>query len=202
MKARYNRISTANQNLERQLIKQNHDEVLFNDVVSGSVPFGERAKGKELINKIEVGQINYVVVSSIDRLGRNLFDIVGTLEYFNSKGVILRVDNLGLESMVMGKINPTFNLIISVMANVAQMERESLLERQKEGIAVAKAKGIYTGRVKGSVESDDEVLSKYRDVVKFLKMGKSLRDITGRCKVSLGTVQKVKQIMSKMNYLA
>jgi DNA invertase Pin-like site-specific DNA recombinase len=202
MKARYNRISTANQNLERQLIKQNHGEVLFNDVVSGSVPFGERAKGKELINKIEVGQINYVVVSSIDRLGRNLFDIVGTLEYFNSKGVILRVDNLGLESMVMGKINPTFNLIISVMANVAQMERESLLERQKEGIAVAKAKGIYTGRVKGSVESDDEVLSKYRDVVKFLKMGKSLRDITGRCKVSLGTVQKVKQIMSKMNYLA
>jgi DNA invertase Pin-like site-specific DNA recombinase len=202
MKARYNRISTANQNLERQLIKQNPDEVLFNDVVSGSVPFGERAKGKELINKIEAGQINYVVVSSIDRLGRNLFDIVGTLEYFNSKGVILRVDNLGLESMVMGKINPTFNLIISVMANVAQMERESLLERQKEGIAVAKAKGIYTGRVKGSVESDDEVLSKYRDVVKFLKMGKSLRDITGRCKVSLGTVQKVKQIMSKMNYLA
>jgi DNA invertase Pin-like site-specific DNA recombinase len=202
MKARYNRISTANQNLERQLIKQNPDEVLFNDVVSGSVPFGERAKGKELINKIEAGQINYVVVSSIDRLGRNLFDIVGTLEYFNSKGVILRVDNLGLESMLMGKINPTFNLIISVMANVAQMERESLLERQKEGIAVAKAKGIYTGRVKGSVESDDEVLSKYRDVVKFLKMGKSLRDITGRCKVSLGTVQKVKQIMSKMNYLA
>jgi DNA invertase Pin-like site-specific DNA recombinase len=198
MKARYNRISTANQNLERQLIKQNPDEVLFNDVVSGSVPFGERAKGKELINKIEAGQINYVVVSSIDRLGRNLFDIVGTLEYFNSKGVILRVDNLGLESMVMGKINPTFNLIISVMANVAQMERESLLERQKEGIAVAKAKGIYTGRVKGSVESDDEVLSKYRDVVKFLKMGKSLRDITGRCDVSLGTVQKVKGILKKI----
>jgi DNA invertase Pin-like site-specific DNA recombinase len=197
MKARYNRISTANQNLERQLIKQNPDEVLFNDVVSGSVPFGERAKGKELINKIEAGQINYVVVSSIDRLGRNLFDIVGTLEYFNSKGVILRVDNLGLESMVMGKINPTFNLIISVMANVAQMERESLLERQKEGIAVAKAKGIYTGRVKGSVESDDEVLSKYRDVVKFLKMGKSLRDITGRCKVSLGTVQKVSALLKK-----
>jgi DNA invertase Pin-like site-specific DNA recombinase len=104
--------------------------------------------------------------------------------------------------MVMGKINPTFNLIISVMANVAQMERESLLERQKEGIAVAKAKGIYTGRVKGSVESDDEVLSKYRDVVKFLKMGKSLRDVESRCQVSLGTVQKVKQIMSKMNYLA
>jgi DNA invertase Pin-like site-specific DNA recombinase len=198
MKARYNRISMSSQNLERQLAKQNPDEVLFNDVVSGSIPFGERTKGKDLINKIETGQVNYVVVSSIDRLGRNLFDIVGTLEYFNSKGVILRVDNLGLESMVLGKVNPTFNLIISVMANVAQMERETLLERQKEGIAIAKAKGIYTGRVKGSVESDAEVLTKYRDVVKFLKMGKSLRDITGRCDVSLGTVQKVKGILKKI----
>jgi len=197
MKARYNRISTANQNLERQLAKQNPDEVLFNDVVSGSVAFAERSKGKELINEIEAGQITYVVVSSIDRLGRNLFDIVGTLEYFNSKGVVLRVDNLGLESMVLGKVNPTFNLIISVMANVAQMERETLLERQKEGIAIAKAKGVYNGRVKGSKETDAEVLAKYKEVTKFLKMGKSLRDVQSRCEVSLGTVQKVKAILNK-----
>lgn len=197
MKARYNRISTANQNLERQLAKQNLDEVLYNDVISGSIAFAKRLRGKELIADIEAGKINYVVVSSIDRLGRNLFDIVSTLEFFNGKGVVLRVDNLGLESMVLGKVNPTFNLIISVMANVAQMERESLLERQKEGIAVAKAKGIYKGRVKGSVESDVEILSKYRDVAKFLKMGKSLRDVESRCEVSLGTVQKVKGILKK-----
>ena len=197
MKARYNRISTANQNLERQLAKQNPDEVLFNDVISGSVAFADRKSAKELIAQIESGAISFVVVSSVDRLGRNLHDIISTLEYFNSKGVTLRVDNLGLESMTLGKVNPTFNLIISVMANVAQMERETLLERQREGIAVAKAKGIYTGRVKGSVESDAEVLAKYRDVAKFLKMGKPLRDVKSRCGVSLGTVQKVKQVMNK-----
>lgn len=154
-------------------------------------------KGKELIADVEAGKINHVVVSSIDRLGRNLHDIINTLEYFNSKGVVLRVDNLGIESMVQGKVNPTFNLIISVMANVAQMERETLLERQKEGIAIAKAKGVYNGRVKGSTESDAEVLAKYKDVVKFLKMGKPLRDVKSRCNVSLGTVQKVKQILNK-----
>ena len=201
MKARYNRISTANQNLERQLAKQNPDEILFNDVISGSVAFADRKSSKELIAQIECGSITFVVVSSVDRLGRNLHDIINTLEYFNSKGVTLRVDNLGLESMTLGKVNPTFNLIISVMANVAQMERETILERQREGIAVAKAKGIYTGRVKGSVETDAEVLVKYRDVAKFLKMGKSLRDVKSRCGVSLGTVQKVKQIINK-NYEA
>ncbi len=197
MKARYNRISTANQNLERQIAKQNPDELLYNDVVSGSIAFAERLRGKELIAEIEAGKINYVVVSSIDRLGRNLFDIVNTLEFFNNNGVTLRVDNLGLESLVLGKINPTFNLIISVMANVAQTERETLLERQREGIAIAIAKGVYNGRVKGSTESDADVLSKYKDVAKFLKMGKSLRDVKSRCGVALGTVQKVKQILNK-----
>lgn len=197
MKARYNRVSTANQNLERQLAKQNPDEVLYNDVVSGSVTFSERAKGKQLVADIEANKVNYVVVSSIDRLGRNLYDIINTLEYFNSKGVTLRVDNLGLESIVSGKINPTFNLIISVMANVAEMERQTLLERQQEGIAIAKAKGVYKGRVKGTTETDAEVLAKYKDVVKFLKMGKSLRDVKSRCNVSLATVQKVKQVLSK-----
>jgi DNA invertase Pin-like site-specific DNA recombinase len=197
MKARYNRISTANQNLERQIAKQNADEVLFNDVVSGSIAFSEREKGRELINQIEAGIIDFVSVASVDRLGRGLHDIINTLEYFNSKGVVLRVDNLGLESIVLGKVNPTFNLIISVMANVAQMERETLLERQKEGIAIAKAKGVYNGRVKGTTETGAEVLAKYKDVVKFLKMGKSLRDVKSRCNVSLGTVQKVKQILSK-----
>lgn len=197
MKARYNRISTANQNLERQIAKQNADEVLFNDVVSGSIAFSEREKGRELINQIEAGVIDFVSVASVDRLGRGLHDIINTLEYFNSKGVVLRVDNLGLESIVLGKVNPTFNLIISVMANVAQMERETLLERQKEGIAIAKAKGVYNGRVKGTTETDAEVLAKYKDVVKFLKMGKSLRDVKSRCNVALGTVQKVKQILNK-----
>ena len=81
------------------------------------------------------------------------------------------------------------------MANVAVMERETLLERQREGIAIAKAKGVYKGRVRGSVESKDVVLSKYKGVVKLLKQGISLRKTAKLEGVSLGTVQKVKKIM-------
>jgi DNA invertase Pin-like site-specific DNA recombinase len=202
MKARYVRISSQSQKLDRQTIKKNDDEILYQDVVSGSVAFKDRKSAKELIAQIENGTISFVTVSSVDRLGRSLHDIINTLSYFNSKGVTLKVDNLGLESMTLGKVNPTFNLIISVMANVAQMERETLLERQKEGIAIAKAKGVYNGRVKGSVESDAEVLAKYKDVVKFLKMKKTLRDIKSRCGVSLGTVQKVSALLKKNKDLA
>ena len=119
MKARYNRISTANQKLERQLAKQHPNELIFNDVISGSIPFEERPKGTKLIEKIIDENINYVSVSSIDRLGRNLINILNTLEFFNKSGVTLKVDNLGIESMVEGKPNQVFKLIISVFGNVA-----------------------------------------------------------------------------------
>ena len=194
MRARYNRISTANQNIERQLAKQFADETIYNDVVSGAVEFKKRDGGAKLMADIESGKIKYVSVSSIDRAGRNLQDIINTISYFDKHNVTLKVDNLGLESRVDGKKNQTFDLIVSVMANVAVMERETLLERQREGIAIAKAKGTYKGRVRGSVESSDEFLAKYKGVVKLLKQNISLRKIAKLEDVSLGTVQKVKKL--------
>jgi DNA invertase Pin-like site-specific DNA recombinase len=201
MKARYIRVSTSNQKTERQLVKKHINEMLFIDVISGAIPFNDRPKSKELLLEIEKKNINYISVHSIDRLGRNLYDILSTLEILNEKKVTLKVDNLGIESLVKNKPNHAFKLIISVMANIAEMERESLLERQREGIAIAKAKGIYKGRVKGSTETDDEVLYKYKTVVKKLKKGLSLRIVAKLCNVSLGTVQKVKYILKKQKVL-
>ena len=83
------------------------------------------------------------------------------------------------------------------MANIAEMERNSLLERQQEGIKLAIARGVYKGRTKGSKETDEQVLDKYKEVVKYLKKGQSLRDTAKLCNVSLGTVQKVKKLIIK-----
>lgn len=193
MKGRYIRVSTVGQKTGRQEEKSLKDEVVYIDVVSGSVPFSEREKGKELKNYIIQGNIKYISVSSIDRLGRNLYDILTTLEFFKENGVVLKVDNLGIESLINGKENSAFKLIISVMANIAEMERETILERQKGGILLAKLKGTYKGREKGTVESDDVFLSKHREVVKNLRKGNSIRDISKICNVSVGTVQKVKK---------
>jgi len=193
-KVRYNRISTPNQNLERQLIKQNIDEVLFNDVVSGSVKFKERIRGKELLKEIKLGNISYLSISSIDRLGRSLIDVLETLEFCTNYGVTVKVDNLGIESMINGKVNQVFKLIISVLSNVSEMERLNILERQREGIALAKAKGVYRGREKGSAESETQFLSKYKGVLKLLKKGYSIRTISKLEDVSKSTIQKVKKI--------
>ena len=196
-KARYIRVSTGNQKTARQEARQSKDEILFTDIVSGSIPFEDREKVKDLMKAIQSGEIDYVSVSSIDRLGRNLYNILTTLEFFKENGIILKVDNLGIESLVNGKENSAFKLIISVMANIAEMERESILERQREGIALAKLKGIYKGRVLGSKESEEDFLAKYKEVAKSIKKGNSVRDTAKICKVSTGTVQKVKRLMKK-----
>src|SRR5690606_8550081 len=164
MEIRYIRVSTLNQKIERQLIKAHQNEIVYIDKISGSVPFALRPVASQLLVDIENKNIKSVRVSSIDRLGRNTIDILKTIEFFHSRKVCLEVDNLGLKSWTNGKESLSFKLIISVLANISEMERESILERQREGIKIAKARGIYKGREKGSIESKHIFLSKYPNV--------------------------------------
>lgn len=195
MKARYVRISTSNQKIERQIIQQYPNEKIYIDIISGTVPFSEREQSKKLLEAIKNSEINYLTVNEISRLGRNLYDILTTIELLNKYNTTLKVDNLGIESLVNGKPNSAFKLIISVMANIAEMERETMLERQRTGIAIAKAKGLYKGRIRGSKESDEQFLAKYKSVVKELNQNQSLRKTAKLCDVSLSTVQKVKKVL-------
>jgi DNA invertase Pin-like site-specific DNA recombinase len=204
-KARYIRNSaiTGGGNPARQLAKLHPDEQLFIDVISGTVPFKDRPQSKLLIEAVENGQINYLSVSSVDRLGRTCFETQSTLNWLTEKGVTVRVENLGnLESLIDGKPNPIFKMICDVLANVASIELEGIRERQTQGLAIYKAKnallraqGITQKRNKPKV-SDEEVLKKYASVTKELKSGKiSLRKIAILGGTSLATVQKVKSIM-------
>jgi DNA invertase Pin-like site-specific DNA recombinase len=210
MKARYIRISTGNQSTLRQLARQHPDEKVFIDVISGSVPFNERPAAKELLFEIAMKNVETVSVSSVDRLGRNSFNVQETIEHFNKHNITLHIDNLGISSIVNGKPNGIFKMICDVLSNVSQLEKENLLERQREGIAAAKAKNpdTYKGRVKGSKESVEQVLTKYKAVVKELKTNPnlSLAKIAKLCNDKLGkeetqlspnTVRKVKGILDK-----
>lgn len=196
MKARYIRISSSTQNTIRQYQKQTPDELVYVDVISGAIPFNERPAAQELIKAIEDGIIDYLSCEAVDRLGRSAYDIQSTINYLNNKGVNLKIENLGVESFVKGKINSIFKMITDVLANVAQMEREASKERQAQGIAIALAQGKFKGRVKGSSIPESVVLGTYKNVVKELKLGgNSLRKVAAICGVSLATVQKVKRII-------
>jgi DNA invertase Pin-like site-specific DNA recombinase len=205
-KARYIRQSTKNQTNLRQLAKSHPEETLYIDIISGSVPFSERPEGKKLIEAVEAGEINYVSFHAIDRAGRNTINVLQTLQYFYDMGVVVKIDNLGLESMINGKANPVFNLITTILSELSSLEKNSLLERQAEGIHQAKLLGVYKGRVEGTLDTPEQTLAKHKRVVKTLKTNPtlSLRQIAKLAsdldyKVSPNTVKKVKELMSNAN---
>ena len=107
------------------------------------------------------------------------------------------MENIGMFSLIENKPNPSFKMIVSVLGNVAEMERINMLERQRQGIILAKAKGTYKGRLYGSRMSDEEILNKYKIVVRELKNGESLRRASKIGGCSLGTAQKIQRLMVK-----
>ena len=98
-------------------------------------------------------------------------------------------------SLIDGKSNFSFKMIISVLGNVSELERLNMLEKQKQGIALAKLKGAYKGRLQGTIITDDEILTKYKSAVKELRNGQSLRRSAKIGGCSLGTAQKIKSIL-------
>jgi DNA invertase Pin-like site-specific DNA recombinase len=112
--------------------------------------------------------------------------------------VSLFVENIGMYSIIDNKANPAFKMIVSVLGNVAEMERDYLRERQKQGIEIAKAKGTYKGRLYGTKMTDAQFLERYKVAVKELLVNKqSLRRAARIGGCSLGTVQKIKRILGE-----
>jgi DNA invertase Pin-like site-specific DNA recombinase len=196
MKAKYIRVSTIDQNLERQQVNAKEYTYIYKDTVSGAIGFFDRPAGGKVKVDIEAGKLTELHVASIDRLGRNILDILTVVEFLNSHSVNLYVENLAMYSMAEGEPSQVFKLIVSVLGNVAEMERMNTLERQKQGIAIAKAKKIYKGRADGTEMTPEQVLAKHKVVARELRNGESLRRAAKLGGVSLGTAQKVKRILA------
>ena len=197
MKVKYIRVSTLEQNTDRQQKNENDFDKIYIDKVSGATSFFDRPEGIKLISEIGKGNISEVHVISVDRIGRNILDILTVCEFLNNKNVNLYVENIGMYSLVDCKPNPIFKMIISVLGNVSEMERNNMLERQRQGIEIAKAKGKYTGRLYGSKMSDEAFLNKYKKVKQELENGESLRRASKLGECSLGTAQKVKRLINQ-----
>lgn len=146
----YKRVSSVGQNDERQLDGIDVDE-LFTDKASG-----KDTNRPELHNALRFARKGDVfVVHSMDRLARNIVDLRNTVQELNSKGVTVRFVKENLEFT--GEDSPMSNLLLNMLGAVAEFERSMIKERQREGIAIAKAKGVYTGRKPSlSAEQVDE----------------------------------------------
>jgi DNA invertase Pin-like site-specific DNA recombinase len=135
----YVRVSTLDQNPERQLADVVLDRV-FTDRASGKDT--ERPQLAEMIAYVRDGDT--VVVHSLDRLARNLDDLRHLVRIMTGKGV--RVEFMKESLTFIGESSPMAQLLLNVMGSFAEFERSLIRERQREGVAIAKAKGAYKGR--------------------------------------------------------
>ena len=140
----YKRVSTADQNTARQLEGVEGLDEVFEDKASGKD--AKRPQLEAMLKHVRKGDT--VFVHSMDRLARNLADLEAIVQQLNGKGVSIRFVKEGLDFQP-GNANPMSTLLLQLLGAVAQFERSLILERQREGIAIAKAEGRFKGRPKG-----------------------------------------------------
>lgn len=171
----YARVSTAGQSLEAQMVALNACDKVFKEKESGANT--ERVELERMLDYVRDGDI--VKVTKLCRLARNTKHLLEIVEYLDDKKVSLQVINLGIDTS-----SPTGRLMLTMIGAVASFERQLLLERQAEGIALAKKKGKYLGR-------KATAMSKADDVKLLVADGVSKRFIAERLGISLSSVHRI-----------
>jgi len=182
----YARVSTADQTTNNQLAEIHAagfsvlpTRIIF-ETVSGSVAAGERPGFAKLIDKLEAGDV--LVVTKLDRLGRNAMDVRATVEALNGLGV--RVHCLALGGVDL--CSPAGKMTMQVIAAVAEFERDLLIERTQSGLARAKAEGKVLGRPRAL----DAV--KRQEALTRLAGGEAIAAVARALKTSRATVMRVR----------
>jgi len=152
-KVGYIRVSTIEQNTDRQLEGVDLDRI-FMDKASGKDT--QRPELERLLAYVREGDT--VIVHSMDRLARNLDDLRRLVQHLTQRGV--RIEFLKEHLTFTGEDSPMSHLMLSVMGAFAEFERALIRERQREGIALAKARGAYRGRKKALSQEKIQELRK------------------------------------------
>ncbi|WP_372643442.1 recombinase family protein [Ancylomarina sp.] len=191
---KYTRISTTEQNEARQVeALKNYNGKLLIDKISGKSAFADRPEAKKIIDATEQKRVSDLIVLDVDRLGRNTLDIMQTLHFFKEQKVCVTIHRYGLKSFVDGKANPTFELITNILSTLAQQEIDRTKERQKEGIAEAKKRGVYKGKPKGAKNKDSvSLVEKYPNVKACLDSRMSTDKTVAATGVSKSTVKRIR----------
>lgn len=200
----YARVSSINdrQNTKRQICdlqayasNNNYSIVnVFSEHISGATKNEKRTTLMECLNFALENNVNIVLFSELSRLGRNVLEIIEVVKWFsdNKINAYFQKENTTLLNQN-GEVAPTTTILISCLGMVAQIERENIKFRLNSGRAKYIADGGRLGRKEGSVKSLVKREIEYKQVIRELKKGTSVRRTAKLCDVSVSTVQRVKK---------
>lgn len=180
MNVAYVRVSTIEQNEQRQIeaLEKHQIEKWFTEKISGKSM--DRPKLKEMLEFVRSGDT--VFIHDFSRLARSTKDLLEIVEQLNEKGVHLVSNKENIDtSTASGK------LMLTMIGAIAEFERQNLLERQREGIAIAKRDGKYRGRQVKKI--DDDLLKSVYAEYKSRKINK--KEMAEKLEISRPTLDKL-----------
>ena len=198
------RVSTNVQDYDRQvneltvLAKSNgwSVETVFAEKISGAKANTERAELLNMISYVESNHIDKVLVTELSRLGRDTLQVLEVIEMLNKKEISLYIQNYAIETLTKGgKVNAMSQFLITILAEVARMERKTIRERIESGYNNYRAKGGRVGRKTGYKKAEEAMKTQYVEEIKLLRKGYSLRNISKLTGTSINTIRKCKSLI-------
>lgn len=195
------RVSTIAQDYERQinelttLANQNRWSIagIFAEKISGAKRNAERTELVRMVEFVEANNVDKIVVTELSRLGRDTLQVLEVIELFNQKKISLYIQNYSIETLTEdGKVNPMSQFLITILAEVARMERKTIKERMDSGYQNFRANGGLVGRKQGYRKSDEAMKEEYAEEIRLLKKGYSLRNVSKLTHTSVNTLRKLR----------
>lgn len=198
------RVSTNVQEYDRQinelttLAKSNgwSVEAVFAEKISGAKSNKERTELLNMVSYVEANHINKILVTELSRLGRDTLQVLEVIQMLNEKGISLYIQNYNIETLTKdGKVNAMSQFLITILAEVARMERKTIRERVESGYKNYRANGGKVGRKIGYKKAEETIREQYTEEIKLLKKGYSLRNISKITGTSINTIRKCKSLI-------
>jgi len=158
----------------------------------------------ELFELVATKAIKKVLVTELTRLGRVAKEIREVYEFLAKNNIAIYIQSLGLDTGSKGAFQKAINnIIITILAEIAELETVRLSERIKSGMREARRKGVKVGRPKGAKADMKQLIktnAKYKTAAKALKDGTSLRKTAAFAGISINTVRKIKEAIGLNNH--
>lgn len=205
----YARVSSVNdrqdttrqiEDLKRYALLQDIEIVrIFQEHISGAKKIEERQVLTECLEYCTEKGVDYLLLSELSRLGRSTLQVLRSLEILHEAKVSVYIQNLGLYTLQPnGKVNPIASIMVTVLAEMANIERANIQYRLNSGRANYIAKGGKLGRKAGSIKTEERRREEYRETIALLKKGYSVRNIAKLQGIGISTVQRVKNQFIRM----
>ena len=199
------RVSTAKQETARQISELRQYagskgyEVLevCEETISGSAGDDERHGLHRAAQLALEGKIKKVLVHEVSRVARRNSIAHRFVETLEECGVSLYWHAQSIETLLPnGKRNPAAGIMLALLAEMARNESETLRERIKSGLALARKRGVLLGRRKGTTLTREQFLHKHKDIVRQIRAGQSVRNVAKIAGKGISTVQRVKATLA------